>query len=382
MTVFAPGLLSEEHEAFRDSVKRFVRKEIEPCVNDWDEQGEFPRELYTRAAEAGLLGLGFPEEYGGMAVPDPFYNIVLMEEFTRAGSGGIIAGLFSLGIGAPPIANLGTEAQKQRFLPPILAGEKISALAITEPGGGSDVANLATTAKRDGDDYILNGTKTYITSGMRADYYTVAVRTGEAGMGGISLIVVERDTPGFSQTPLKKMGWWCSDTATLYFDHCRVPAKNLLGEENGGFMGIMLNFNSERLGMSAQALGFAQLCIDEATDWARERHTFGRPLISRQVIRHKLVDMQTRVQGARAWLYILASRVHAGETPVAELCMLKNQATEAMEFCANEAMQIFGGAAYMRGEKVERVYRETKVMSIGGGSREIMKDLAARQLGY
>lgn len=382
MAVFAPGLLTEEHEAFRDSVKRFVRKEIEPYVNDWDEQGEFPRELYRKAAEAGLLGLGFAEEYGGMAVPDPFYNIVLMEEFTRAGSGGIIAGLFSLGIGAPPIANLGNEEQKQRFLPSILAGEKISALAITEPGGGSDVANLATTAKRDGDDYILNGTKTYITSGMRADYYTVAVRTGEAGMGGISLIVVERDTPGFSQTPLKKMGWWCSDTATLYFDNCRVPAANLLGEENGGFMGIMLNFNSERLGMSAQALGFAQLCVDEAAEWARERHTFGRPLISRQVIRHKLVDMQSRVQGARAWLYILASRVHAGETPVAELCMLKNQATEAMEYCANEAMQIFGGAAYMRGVKVERVYRETKVMSIGGGSREIMKDLAARQLGY
>ena len=371
----------EEHEAFRDNVRRFVQKEIEPHISEWDEAGEIPRDLYTRAASAGLLGLGFPEPYGGIPVPDPFYNMVMMEEMTRAGSGGLIAGLFSLGIGAPPIVNLGTEEQKQRFLPGILAGEKISALAITEPSGGSDVANLKTTARRDGDDYIVNGSKIFITSGMRADYYTVAVRTGGEGMGGISLLVIERDRPGFTRTPLKKMGWWCSDTATLYFDNCRVPAANLLGEENAGFMGIMLNFNSERLGMASQAIGFAQVCIDEATAWARERHTFGKPLIQRQVIRHKLVDMQMQVSSARAWLHVLGQRVHAGETPVAELSMLKNLATGAMEYCANEAMQVLGGAGYMRGEKVERIYRETKVMSIGGGSREIMKDLAARQLG-
>ncbi|HYW02863.1 MAG TPA: acyl-CoA dehydrogenase family protein [Gammaproteobacteria bacterium] len=372
---------TQDHAIFRESVRRFVEKEIRPHVDEWDEAGEFPRELYRRAAEAGILGLGFPEEYGGQPAPDPFYNIILTEELTRAGSGGVIASLMSLGIGLPPVVHLGTEDQKRRFVPPVVAGEKISALAITEPSGGSDVASLRTTARREGDHYVINGSKTFITSGVRADLYTVAVRTGGPGMDGISLLVVEKGTPGFSQTPLKKMGWWCSDTATLYFDDCRVPAENLLGPENGGFMGIMRNFNGERLGLAAQACGFARLCIDEATAYARERATFGRPLIENQVVRHRLVDMNMKVNAARAYLDELAWRVHQGETPVADLCMLKNLATGTLEYCASEAMQIFGGAGYMRGTPVERIYRETKVLTIGGGSSEIMKDLAARQMG-
>jgi acyl-CoA dehydrogenase len=371
---------TEEHEAFRHQVRRFVEREIAPHVDAWDEAGEFPRELYRKAAQVGLLQLGFPEAYGGVAA-DVFFGIIKSEELARAGSGGVNASLMSHTIGAPPIAALGPEWMKRRLLPEILSGEKISALAITEPSGGSDVANLKTTARRDGDHYVVNGQKMFITSGMRADYYTVAVRTGGPGAGGVSLLLIERDRPGFSRTRLRKMGWWASDTAQLFFDDVRVPVENLIGVENKGFIGIMLNFNQERLGMSAGAWGFARVCLDEAIAYARERHTFGRPLIANQVIRHKIVDMAMRTNAVKSTLEALAWRVQQGERPVAEICMLKNLATTTLEWVANEAMQILGGAGYLRGGKVERIYRETKVMSIGGGSQEIMKDLAARQMG-
>jgi acyl-CoA dehydrogenase len=208
------------------------------------------------------------------------------------------------------------------------------------------------------------------------------VRTGGPGKGGVSLLVIEADTPGFTRTKLKKMGWWASDTATLYFDECRVPAENLLGEENRGFALVMRNFNSERIGMAAGCTGFARVCLDEAVAYARERRTFGRPLIEHQAIRHKLVDMAMRVNATQAYLETLARRIQQGESPVAEICMLKNQATQTMEFCAREAVQIFGGAGYMRGPKVERIYREVRVNAIGGGAEEIMRDLAARQMGW
>lgn len=370
-----------DHEAFRDQLRRFVAKEITPFADQWDEAGEFPRELYKKAAAIGLLQLNFPEEHGGIAA-DRFYAIIAGQELARAGSGGVAASLMSHTIGCPPIAKLGAEHLQRRVLPGVLAGEKISALAITEPGGGSDVANLRTTAKRDGNDYILRGEKTFITSGMRADYYTVAVRTGEAGMGGISLLLIERDTPGFTRTPLKKMGWWASDTATLHFDDCRVPAENLIGPENAGFRGIMLNFNDERLGLSASAIGFARVAYEDALDYARERETFGKHLIRHQVIRHKLVDMAQRIEASQAFLERIAWALDQGENPIAELCMLKNQATQTMAFCASEAVQIFGGAGFMRGARVERIYREVKVNAIGGGAEEIMKDLASRQLGW
>ena len=217
---------------------------------------------------------------------------------------------------------------------------------------------------------------------MRADYYTVAVRTGGEGIGGISLILVERDRPGFSRTILDKMGWWCSDTATLYFDDCRVPAGNLLGAENEGFRGIMLNFNSERFGIAAMAHGLAQVCFDEAVSYAHDRQTFGQPLIKHQAIRHKLIDMATKVNALKATMEALAWRLEQGESPVAEICMLKNQSTETLQFCASEGVQVLGGAGYLRGAKVERIYRETKVLAIGGGAEEIMKDLASRQLGW
>lgn len=370
-----------EHEAFRDQLRRFVDREIAPFVDQWDEAGEFPRDLYRKAAEIGLLQLNFPEEYGGIGA-DRFYAIIASQELARAGSGGVAASLMSHTIGAPPVAKLGSAALKEKVLRPVLAGEKISALAITEPGGGSDVANLKTTARRDGDHYIVRGEKTFITSGMRADFYTVAVRTGGPGMGGISLLLIERDTPGFTRTPLKKMGWWASDTATLHFDDCRVPAENLIGAENAGFMGIMLNFNDERLGLAASSIGFARAAYEEALDYAKLRETFGKPIIRHQVIRHKLVDMAQRIEASQAMLERIAWALDQGESPIAELCMLKNQATQTMAFCASEAVQILGGAGYMRGCKSERIYREVKVNAIGGGTEEIMKDLASRQLGW
>ncbi len=371
----------DDRAAFRDILRRFVDREVMPHIDAWEEAGEFPRALYDRAGELGILGVGFPEEYGGTQ-GDSTSVIHLCEELARTGSGGLIAGLFSHGIGLPPILNLGSDEQKRRWVPDVLAGRKIAALAITEPSGGSDVANLKTTARRDGDHYVVHGAKMFITSGVRGDLFTVAVRTGPQGLGGISLLVVERDTPGFTQTPLKKMGWWCSDTAALYFDECRVPAANLLGTEDHGFLGIMQNFNRERIMLAAMAIAFSQVCYDEAVAYAKDRETFGKPLISRQVIRHKLVDMATRIHPVRTWLYDLARRVDGGEWPIAEICMLKNAATACVEHCAKEGVQIFGGAGFMRGVKVERIYRETKVLAIGGGAEEIMKDLAARQLGW
>ncbi len=379
------AITDDERSAFRDTLRRFVDRELVPHIDAWEEAALFPRDLYLRAGELGLLGMGFPEAYGGNP-GDSISLIHLCEELARTGAGGLIAGLFSHGIGLPPIVNLGNDEQKQRYVPEVLAGRKIAALAISEPSGGSDVANLKTTARLtkdgDGDHYVVNGSKMFITSGMRADVITVAVRTGGPGLGGVSLLVVDGDTPGLTRTALKKMGWWCSDTAALYFDECRVPVANLLGEENHGFLGIMKNFNRERLMLAAMAVAFAQVCHDDALAWARERETFGKPLISRQVIRHKLVDMLTHIEPVRCWLYEMARRVDAGEWPIAQLCMLKNAATACVEHCAREGVQILGGAGYMRGTRVERIFRETKVLAIGGGAEEIMKDLAARQLGW
>jgi acyl-CoA dehydrogenase len=382
-----PGhYFSTEHQQFRAALREFVAREITPHVNDWDEAGTFPRELYRRAAALGVQGLGVPEAYGGTPA-DVFFKIIVAEELARCGSGGLQASLGSHTIGLPPVVEAGSEALKQRVIPTVLAGEAIIALAITEPGGGSDVASLATTAVRDGDHYVVNGEKTFITSGMRADFITTAVRTDPAnkGAGGVSLLLIGGDTPGLSRSALEKMGWWASDTAHLRFENCRVPADRLLGAEGQGFPIIMKNFNTERLVMSASACSFAEVCFEEALDWARQRKTFGRPLSERQVIRHKLVDMVARIDAARCLLYDLAWRIeHRAAEPaelVARICMLKVVATQAMQFCADQAVQILGGMGFMRGTKSERIYREVKVMMIGGGSEEIMKDLAARQLG-
>ena len=380
---------SPEHQSFRRSLRDFVDREIAPQVAAWDEAGSFPRELYRKAAAIGLIGMGYPEALGGTPA-DLFYAIVSAEELARAGSGGLQASLGSHGIALPPLVAHGSEDLKRRVVPPVLAGEKIAALAITEPGGGSDVAALRTSAVREttsaGEHYVVNGEKTFITSGMRADFLTVAVRTDPAnrGPGGVSLLLIEGDTPGLSRSELKKMGWWASDTAHLRFDNCRVPVANLIGAEGQGFKAIMHNFNHERLMMATLACAYAQACTEEALAWARERNTFGAPLSQRQVIRHKLVDMLARIESARALVYDLAYRLQSGlgsaDDLVARCCMAKVVATQAMQFCADQAVQVLGGMGFMRGTKSERIYREVKVMMIGGGSEEIMKDLAARQL--
>ena len=264
--------------------------------------------------------------------------------------------------------------------------EQIAALGITEPGGGSDVAGLRCTARLDGGDYVIDGEKVFITSGMRCDWITLAVRTDlkSKGASGLSLIAVPCDLPGVSRTPLQKMGWLCSDTAHLRFNGLRVPARYRLGEEGAGFRMVMGNFNGERLALAAMALGFSEACYDEALAWARQRQTFGAPLIERQVIRHKLMDMQMRIHSTASWVDALSARVDAGDAGadwVAQVCLLKNHATQTMQFCADQAVQILGGMGFMRGTVSERIYREVKVMMIGGGAEEIMKDLAAKQLG-
>jgi acyl-CoA dehydrogenase len=380
----APRLpfVTEDHELFRDQVRRFVAREIEPNLEAWEEAGELPCELHRKAADAGLLQIGFPEACGGVEVPDLLYPIIVTEELARTGSAGLGGSLLSHTIATPPLAHLGTPEQQQRFAAPVLAGEKIAALAITEPGAGSDVASLKTRAVRDGDHYLVNGSKIFITSGMRADFVTTAVRTGGEGMSGLSLLVIETNAPGFSRSPLDKMGCWCSDTAALYFQDCRVPAANLLGPENGGFMAIMKNFNQERMTLISSAVVLAEVCYDDALAHARERHTFGKPLIANQVIRHKLVDMRTRLEAVKANRDLLLWHLMQRRQPVAEICMLKAFATTTLEYVVNEAMQILGGAGYLRGCRIERIYREAKVLTIGGGSLEIMKDLASRQLGY
>ena len=381
---------SAEHESFRATVRAFVSREITPHVAAWDEAESFPRELYAKAAGVGILGIGYPEELGGTPA-DIFFSIAAAEEIARAGSGGLQASLGSHGIGLPPLVRLGGEALKRRVVPAVLAGREIAALAITEPGGGSDVAALKTRAVRgvdsEGEHYIVSGEKTFITSGMRADWITTAVRTDQAnkGPGGVSLLLIPGNSPGLQRTLLAKTGWWASDTAHLHFDGCRVPASHLIGAEGEGFKAIMHNFNHERLMMATMACAYAQVCTEEALDWARQRQTFGAALAERQVIRHKLVDMLTRVESARALVYELAWREQHGvgnaAALVARTCMAKVVATQAMQFCADQAVQILGGMGYMRGSKSERLYREVKVMMIGGGSEEVMKDLAARQLG-
>jgi len=368
----------ESHHILRQSVARFVEREIKPFVDEWEEAGEFPRELYRKAAEIGLLGVPYPEEWSGFA-GDVFHDIVVSEELTRSGSGGVAAGLMSHGIALPPILAMGTQEQKERFIPPVLRGERIAALGITEPGGGSDVANLRTRAVRDGDHYVVNGSKTMITSGARADQVTLAVRTGGPGHRGISLLVVDTATPGFSVSKkLKKMGWWASDTAELALQDVKVPVENLLGSEGAGFYGIMQNFQRERLYLAIMANTTAAMALEESLAYSKIREAFGKNLRGFQVIRHKLVDMATLVEVSREFTYRIAAKIQAGEDMVKEISMAKNFSTEICDKVCHSAVQIHGGYGYMRECLVERLYRDSRILSIGGGTSEIMKEIISK----
>ncbi|WP_285354666.1 acyl-CoA dehydrogenase family protein [Pseudomonas sp. lyk4-R2A-10] len=370
------------HQMVRDSVGRFVEREILPDIDAWEEAENFPRELYLKAGAAGILGIGYPEALGGSHEGDLFAKIAASEELMRCGSGGLVAGLGSLDIGLPPIVKWARPEVRDCVVPQVLRGEKISALAVTEPGGGSDVANLQTRAVRDGDYYRVSGSKTFITSGVRADYYTVAVRTGAPGFGGISLLLIEKSTPGFTVgRQLKKMGWWASDTAELFFEDCRVPVGNLIGAENMGFACIMGNFQSERLALALMANMTAQLALEESLKWAKERQAFGKPIGKFQVIKHRLAEMATTLEVSREFTYRQAAKMAAGQSVIKEISMAKNFATDTSDRITNEAVQILGGLGYVRESLVERLYRDNRILSIGGGTREVMNEIISKQMG-
>ena len=372
---------SEDHRIFRDSVRRFVEKEIKPHIEEWEEQEQFPLELYKKAADAGFQGLEYPEEYGGTPC-DKFMIIAYIEEFVRhSGSTGLFSGLSSHTIAMPPVRNLGTAEQKQRFLAPVLRGEKVAALGITEPNAGSDVANIRTRAVRDGDCYRVNGSKTFITSGTRANFITTAVRTGGPGHKGVSLLLIDSATPGFTVAKkISKMGWHSSDTAELSFEDCLVPVENLLGAEGDGFRGIMINFQNERLSLAVQAHATAQLALEESIKYAKTREAFGTTLSGFQVIRHKLVDMATKVEASKEFNYRVAARMEAGMDVAREVSMAKNFACEICDKVVFDAVQIHGGYGYAREYVVERLYRDSRILSIGGGTTEIMKEIISKMM--
>jgi acyl-CoA dehydrogenase len=370
-----------ERRILRESVRRFSEARLVPRIAEWEEQGLVPREVHRELAEAGLLGVGFPEEVGGSGGSAIDALVVAEEILLSGGSSGLVAALFTHGIGLPHLVTAGDPALIDRVARPVLAGEKIVSLAVTEPEGGSDVAGLQTRAVRDGDDFVVTGAKLYITSATRADFITTAVRTGGPGAGGISLLVIDSDLPGVRvSSPLKKMGWLCSDTAEIGFDDVRVPAVNLVGAENSGFLSIMMQFAAERLSIAVQAYATAQRCLDLTMAWVAERETFGRPLTSRQVVRHRLAEMAREVDVARTYTRHVIDSWLAGEDVLMQVAMAKNTAVLACDHVVDAAVQLHGGMGYMRECEVERHYRDSKVLGIGGGTTEIMTEVISKLL--
>ncbi len=373
-----------ERDQLRKSVRAFAEREILPHIDEWERAGELPRDLSRRTAAAGLLGVGFAEEVGGEG-GDAADVAIICEELHQAGTpGGVFASLFTVGIAVPHMIASGDDRLIETFVKPTLAGELIGSLAITEPGGGSDVGHLRTTAVRDGDDYVVNGAKTYITSAVRGDYVVAAVRTGGPGAAGLSMLVIEKGTPGFEVSrKLAKMGWRSSDTAELSFADARVPVRNLIGAESTGFFQIAQAFVAERIGLAVQAYSSAQRCLDITVEWCRGRETFGKPLIARQSVQNTLAEMARRIDVARVYSRNVVERSLAGDTDlIAAVCFAKNTAVEAGEWVANQAVQLFGGMGYMAESEIERQYRDMRILGIGGGTTEIMTALAAKSLGY
>ncbi|WP_372727790.1 acyl-CoA dehydrogenase family protein [Nocardioides sp.] len=373
----------EARDAIRASAAEFVRREVAPHLQEWEDAQSVPRELHRAAARQGLLGISFPEDVGGEG--GDLLDSVAMQEgcFSAGASSGLMAALFTGGIALPHMAANGSADLVDRFVRPTLAGETIGSLAITEPGGGSDVAGIRTTAVRDGDHYVVNGAKTFITSGVRADFVTTAVRTGGPGHAGVSLLVIEKGTPGFTvDRTLTKMGWHCSDTAQLAFVDVRVPVANLVGAENSGFVQIAEQFVVERISLAVHAYGIADRSLELTAAYCRERETFGKPLIANQVVRHKLVEMRRQVEVARTYTREIAARHAAGENVIAEACLAKQTAVDCATYVCDQAVQLHGGTGYLHGTEVERHYRDARILPIGGGATEVLTDLAAKLLGY
>jgi len=374
---------TEEHDQLRNMIRKFVEKEISPFVDEWEEEGIFPRSVFTRMGELGLLGLHYPESVGGQG-GDYFSGLVLAEEMNKCGCGGLpMAIAVQTDMATPPIYKFGTKDQHERFLKPALKGEKIAAIGISEPNNGSDVMGIQTRARRVGDEWVINGTKTFITNGTRADFVTLVTRTSDdPGPNGISLFLVETNRPGFSVgKKLDKVGMRSSDTAELIFDNVRIPHENLLGEEGRGFYQIMWQLQGERMIGADSAIGSAEHVYEMALNYAKTRNAFKQPIGNFQVIAHLLAEMKTQIEVCRELIYATAYRFSKGEVPSKEISMTKLAAAQMGHWVADRALQIFGGNGYMAEYPIERAWRDSRLARIGGGTDEIMKEIIAKQIG-
>lgn len=373
---------NDEHELFRKSVRQYVDKQLVPNANEWETQREFPKSVFTDLGKLGYLGIRYPEKYGGSEL-DYWYTMILCEELVRSGMLGLAVDVmvqceFAINV----INSAATEEQKERFLKPAIAGKKLVALGLTEPGGGSDVAGIRTKAVKDGNDYIINGSKTWITNGTRADYVTLAVRTGDDRYGGMSLIIVPTDTPGFESNRIEKIGCHTSMTAELFFTDCRVPAVNLLGEEGSGFKLIMTHFLGERIVLAGFANALMQQAIDMALAYGKERKVFGKSVTDYQIWRHRLADVITKVEVSKQMAYHACDKLNKKEDRGETAAMAKLFATELVRPVVNECFQVFGGYAYAEEYPIARIYRDAGAMTIGAGTSEIMREIIAEAHGF
>ena len=378
-----PNFFTPEHEAFRKSVRTWVERELTPHALEWDKAGIFPKEIFAKAGELGFLGINHDPKYGGSGL-DYWYVTAFCEELVRSHNAGVNMALMVQGQMATPIINeIGTDEQKRLFLEPALKGEKIAALGVSEPGAGSDVANLKTTARRVGDDYVINGSKMWITNGTRADFITLAVRTGDVGYGGVSLLTFPTDVKGFQVSKkLEKVGNLSSDTAILFFEDCKVPVRYLLGEENEGFYHVMTNFQGERLTAAIAACAAMDQMIQGAIKYGHERSAFGKPIIKFQVWRHKFVELMSQMEAAKMLTYKAVEMFNAKENTVKEISMAKLVACDLAQRVAYDCQQFYGGMGYIEETEIARAWRDIRLLTIGGGTSEIMKEIVSKLSGF
>ncbi|CAM5784961.1 acyl-CoA dehydrogenase family protein [Rhizobacter fulvus] len=371
--------ITPEHEQLREQIARFIAREVEPHAQAWEDAGKVPREVLRKMGDAGLFGLMYSSAYGG-AEADALTNLVFAEALSQSTFGGfIITVLVHTDMASPHLHHAGSAAQLDKYMPDVIAGRKITAVGITEPGAGSDVAGIKATAKRDGDHWVINGTKLFITNGVHADLYFVAAKTTSA-RHGMSMFIVEKGTPGFTVgRALKKSGWLSSDTAELVFDNVRIPAANLLGEENKGFYSVMKNFQTERIALAAMAVGHCTQALKMTIDFVRQRQAFGGPLFDKQVVRQRLAMCDAKVQAARSFMYDCAWRVTQKQDVVQQVSMLKALTGELVNEVVQTCQQFHGGMGYMRETAIERLWRDARVLAIGGGATEVMLDEVAKR---
>ncbi len=367
----------------RDQLRRFVQQEIVPNAPQWELERRLPRSLFLRMGELGFLGLSFPEQYGGSGM-DCLAAVVLSEELARSGFGGVASSItVQTDYSASHLVRFGNAEQRARFLPDVIAGRRICALGITEPGASSDLNRLATAARLDGDHYVVNGCKTFITNASFADLFFIVARTDREATGarGFSLFVVERETPGFSNgSKFEKAGWHCSDTGELVFDNCRVPAANLIGEPGHGFYHAIAGLEHERVCLAAQAAALAELALEKTLEWLRERPAYGRRLWDLQAVRHEIARFSAELAAGKSLLYLAAARASGGESIAIEACMLKALLPELANRILYKCAQFHGGAGFVEGDLIERLVRDARFLAVGGGSTEVMLDETAKRL--